>query len=178
MFYEIKDNKVNTWGDYKYSRECLETDIITVSEFEAHPNKVIVQDGILVLNPDYDEEELSKARTNKYQEALQGAKEYIENEAVYQFDANNSIEATDGNIGKMTAYALGFQTGTIEAVYWTSKEDNVLTLNAEDVLRILTGLGEIQSVIWNVKFVAYKNQIETALTIEEIEAIVIDYGAE
>ena len=123
-----------------------------------------------------DEEQLQQIKQNKYNEALVGAKNYIENEAVYQFDKNNSIEATDGNIGKMTAYALGFQTGTIQQVYWTSKEDNVLILEAEDVLRILEGLGQIQGVVWNLKFVAYKNAIESASTIEEVLSIEIDYS--
>lgn len=122
-----------------------------------------------------EEEKLKEAKDAKYQEALIGAKDFIDSKAVYQFDENNSIEATDGNIGKMTAYALGFQTGTIEHVYWTSKEDNVLELDAQDVLRILTGLGEIQSNVWNIQFVAYKNAIENALTIQDVEAIVIDY---
>lgn len=121
-------------------------------------------------------EELQKAKEEKYSEALLGAKNYIENEAVYQFDENNSIEATDGNIGKMTAYALGFQTGTIENVSWTSKEDNVLILNAEDVLRILEGLGQIQAIVWNIKFVTYKNAIENAQTVEEVQNINIDYS--
>lgn len=122
-----------------------------------------------------DVQKLQEAKDEKYQEALLGAKDFIENEASYQFDDNNHIEATDGNIGKMTAYALGFQTGTIEVVYWTSKEDNVLTLGAQDVLRILTGLGEIQGNIWNVQFVAYKNAIGNALTVGEVEAITINY---
>lgn len=123
-----------------------------------------------------DKQKLEEAKQKKYEEALQGAKDYIENEAVYQFDENNSIEATDGNIGKMTANAFGLAQGAIETVTWTSKEDNVLILNAEDVARILLGLGAVQAAIWNVKFVAYKTAIESATTIEEVEAIVIDYG--
>jgi len=122
-----------------------------------------------------EEEKLREAKEAKYTEALQGAKDYIDNEAVYQYDENNSIEATDGNIGKMTANAFGLAQGAIESVTWTSKEDNVLILNAEDVARILLGLGVVQAEIWNIKFVAYKNEIETASTIEEVEAIVIDY---
>lgn len=121
-------------------------------------------------------EKLKKAKEQKYFEALDGAKFYIENEAVFQFDEDNSIEATDGNIGKMTAFALAFQSGTVDVVQWTSKEDNVLLLNAEDILNILTGLGEIQSEIWNVKFIAYKNRIENASSVEAVEAIKINYG--
>ena len=123
-----------------------------------------------------EQEKLQEAKDKKYQEALTGAKDFIENGAAYQFDENNHIEATDGNIGKMTAYALGFQTGTIETVSWTSKEDNVLTLDAQDVLRILTGLGEIQGNVWNIQFVTYKNAIETASTVAEVESIEINYG--
>ena len=63
-----------------------------------------------------DEEKLREAKEAKYKEALDGAKLYLDGEASYQFNENNSIEATDGNIGKMTAYALGLQTGTIEVV--------------------------------------------------------------
>ena len=76
----------------------------------------------------------------------------------------------------MTAYALGFQTGAIQTVSWTSKEDNVLILNAEDVLRILEGLGSIQAIVWNIKFVAYKNAIEDAQCVEDVLQINIDYS--
>lgn len=177
MFYRLKNENTELldWADYKYSNDCLETDIITQSDLTKHPNKVIIQDGELVLNPDWDEIELNNAKQAKYYEALEKAKYFIDNEAVYQFDENNSIEATDGNIGKMTAYAMAFQTGTVDVVYWTSKEDNVLELHAQDILNILLGLGEIQSNVWNVQFVNYKNAIEQAQTVEEVEAIIIDY---
>ena len=122
-----------------------------------------------------EEQKLQEAKEAKYNEALQGAKDFIDNEAAYQFDENNHIEATDGNIGKMTAYALGFQTGTIQQVAWTSKEDNVLILNAEDVLRILTGLGEIQSDVWNRQFVNYKTRIDNAQTVEAVNKIEVIY---
>ena len=137
-------------------------------------------DGLWYLKnkcPHYtDEEKLTNAKNDKYEEALTDANSYISNGiAAFKFDENNSIEATDGNIGKFTAYALAFQSGLVEQVLWTSKEDNVITLNAEDVLTILMGLGEIQANVWNVKFVAYKNLIDEAKTVEEVEAIEIDY---
>lgn len=114
-------------------------------------------------------------KEKKYQEALDGAKSFIENEACYQFDENNSIEATDGNIGKLTAYALGFSTGAMQEIQWTSKEDNVLMLDLDDLNRILIGIGAIQSFVWNVQYIQYKQAIETATTAEEVEAIEIVY---
>ena len=127
--------------------------------------------------PHYTEEEkLSIAKNKKYEEALDSATAYIEYESAFKFDENNSIEATDGNIGKFTAYALAFQSGLVEQVEWTSKEDNVITLTADNILAILVGLGEIQAQVWNVQFVNYKNQIEEATTVEDVESIEINYG--
>lgn len=57
MFYRINNNKLTDFAEYEYSDECLETDIITAEELEAHPNKVIVSGGVIVLNPDYEQEE-------------------------------------------------------------------------------------------------------------------------
>lgn len=122
-----------------------------------------------------DEEKLAIAKENKYQEALKGANQFLNKTACFQFDENNSIEATDGNIAKFTAYAVGFSTGQLEQVYWTSKEDNVIVLNAEDVQNILFGLGSIQGDVWNVQFVAYKTAIDEAQTVAEVERIVINY---
>ena len=178
MFYRIKNDQVYDYADYKYEDNCLEIEGITQEEYTKHPQKLIIQDNELVVNPDWDEIELSEAKEAKYQEALQGAKDYIDKDAFYRFDENNSIEATDGNIGKMTANAFGLAQGAIESVTWTSKEDNVLILNAEQVAAILLGLGAVQAEVWNIKFVAYKNAIEEASTVEEVEAIVINYESE
>lgn len=145
------------------------------AKIEEDPLFYIIQDGELIVNPDYAADKLQQAKQNKYNEALNGATDFINFEALYQFDAVNHIEATDGNIAKFTAYALGFSAGTLEYVYWTSKEDNVIQLDANDVQTILTGLGEIQSDVWNIQFVAYKTAIEAATSLQDIERIVIHY---
>lgn len=121
---------------------------------------------------------LQETKDAKYQEALQGAKDYIANGALYRYDDNNTIEATDGNIGKLTSYAMALNQGLFTTVTWTSKEDNVLSLNLEDVTKILTGLGAVQADIWNVQFVAYKNEIENAETKEDVDKIEIIYNSE
>ena len=60
MFYRIAEDKLYDYADYKYAEDCLETDIITQPELDRHLNKVIVSDGELILNPNYDEEEKEK----------------------------------------------------------------------------------------------------------------------
>lgn len=60
MFYRIDENKLFDYASYKYAENCLETDIVTQEELALHPNKVIVQNGVLILNPNFEVEELEK----------------------------------------------------------------------------------------------------------------------
>lgn len=60
MFYRIKNEKLYDYADYKYDDDCLETNIITQSELDEHSNKVIVQNGVIILNPNYEQEEEEK----------------------------------------------------------------------------------------------------------------------
>ena len=62
MFYRIIDNRLYDYADYKYAADCIETDITNQAELDTHRNKVIVQDGILVPNPNYEKEEEEKEK--------------------------------------------------------------------------------------------------------------------
>lgn len=173
----IKNNQISGCGQLRCMNDGIENFEITQEQFE-NINQYIYFNCAIIPDPDYDVKQLQNAKQNKLKEALDGAKLFIENEACYQFDENNSIEATDGNIGKLTAYALGFSTGTMQEVQWTSKEDNVLTLDPDDLNLILIGIGAIQSFVWNVQYIQYKQMIETVQTIAEVEAIEIVYTDE
>lgn len=125
-----------------------------------------------------EEEKLQQTKETKYNEANEGAKHYLEGDALFEFEEGKHIEATDGNIGKFTAYALGYVTGQLQpsdTVVWNTKEDETVELTSEQVSNILTGLGQVQAYIWSVQFPAYVQAIEQAQTIEEVEAIVINY---
>lgn len=60
MFYRILDNKLLDYADYEYDNNCKQTKIITQKELAEHPNKVIIEGDVLVLNPDYEKEEAEK----------------------------------------------------------------------------------------------------------------------
>lgn len=128
----------------------------------------------------YTEEELLKqVKQNKYDEANNGAKAFLESgNALFEFESNKHIEATDGNIAKLTAYALAYVTGQLqptETVVWNTKEDETVELNAEQIGVIVKGLGFVQASVWSVQFPKYLQAIETAETIEEVNAINIEY---
>lgn len=126
-----------------------------------------------------DAEQLEKAKQEKYTEANEKAKEFLENgNALYEFEEGKHIEATDGNIAKMTAYALAYVTGQLQptdTVVWNTKEDETVELTQVQIVQILQGLGQVQAVVWSVQYPAYLQAIEEAITIEEVEAIIIDY---
>ena len=124
-----------------------------------------------------DEEKLTIAKTNKYNEINNGARIYLESgNALFEVAEGKHIEATDGNIAKLSAYALSFMTGVQSEVYWNTKEDETIALNQKQLTQALIGLGEVQATVWNVKFPYYLKQLENATTVEEINAINVDYS--
>lgn len=73
MFYTTKDNELIIYDDNRAKLETTksfmphleeqmirETDIVTSGELQEHPNKVIIENDVLVLNPDYEQEEQQK----------------------------------------------------------------------------------------------------------------------
>lgn len=128
------------------------------------------------------EELMEQAKEAKYNEASTLAKEYLEGgNALYEFEKGKHIEATDGNIAKMTAYALAFVTGQLQptdTVLWNTKEDETVELTQTQIVQIIEGLGGVQAMVWAVKFPQYVALIQEAQTIEEINYIEINYESE
>ena len=141
---------------------------------------IIERNGEFVFEEDVAEELLLDAKAAKYKEANEGARAYLESgEALYELEAGKNIEATDGNIGKLSAYALGFITGQLGAgdvVYWNTKEDETIALTQEQLGSALAGLGAVQAEVWNVKFPAYLARIEACTSADEVREIVVDYS--
>jgi len=125
---------------------------------------------------EYKQLKLQEAQGQKYNEAKTKAYAFLESgEALYEFEEGKHVEATDGNIAKFTAYALNFASGSTDPVAWCTKEDETVFLNQEQVIDILQGLGMVQAQVWTVKFTDYVSDIESATTVEEVNAIIIDY---
>jgi hypothetical protein len=62
MFYQVKNNILTEWGDYKFSDFCIELPDITMEEYNKQPNKYILEKGKLIPNPNYEQEEEQKER--------------------------------------------------------------------------------------------------------------------
>ncbi len=68
MFYTIKNDKLWDFADFKYSDDCLETDICTTNECAKNPEKYIVSDGMLIINPDWNDIQIQKRKENFYRD--------------------------------------------------------------------------------------------------------------
>lgn len=126
-----------------------------------------------------DEEDLAQARQMKYIEINEGAKRFLEEgEALFEVEEGKHVEATDGNIGKLNAYITGFTAGVIETAPWSTKEDEVIMLDAELTTKILLGLMTEQTRVWVEKVPYYLNLVEEAKTADEVRAIHVDFHDE
>ena len=177
----IENDKINGTGQCPILNDEIANFEIT-EEVYNNIDHYIWDGSDVVLNPNYDAEQLAKAKQAKYDEANHGAADYIASgNALFEFDTDKHIEATDGNIGKFSAYALGYVTGQLQpedTVVWNTKEDETVLLTADQVSAILSGLGQVQAEVWAVKFPYYLQLLEAATTVEEVNAIEIDYSQE
>lgn len=163
----------------KPTREELEQAL----KFMVYTSIEETEENYILYNGSYmtESEILPIVKQAKYAEANTKAFEYLESgEAVFTYEEGKSIEATDGNIAKLGLYLVKFlmqqdYTSTIE---WNTKENENVQLNAEQLGIITEGLGAIQSQVWTVKFPAYNLAISEAESIEEVNAIEIDYTME
>lgn len=125
--------------------------------------------------PEYKALKLEQAKDSKYQEALDEAYNYLDNEAAFQFSATYHVEATKENMNSFSMAAIAIEKELIPYHEWTSKEDNVRKFNMEECLTVALGIKAIQSEVWNQKFITYKNAIKKAKTIEAVNNIRINY---
>lgn len=65
MFYKVFENRVYEFADEKLKEDWIETTLCTMKEFMAHPNKYVLQDGVLVINPNYEQEQ-AEARKKQF----------------------------------------------------------------------------------------------------------------
>jgi len=201
---KTKKNEVNifdidlaTWkiehdyrGMYQVNEDMQPEEVLNFGELpegyipitEAQANKIIedplyyiIQDGELIINPDYDEQKLAIAKQDKYDEANYKANYFLDSEALFELYPDFHIEATKEHISIFAIAADGIERGIIPYQEWTSKEDNKRQLNAEECLTVSFGIGAIQNDVWNNQYYAYNTAIDEAQTVADVERIVINY---
>lgn len=127
----------------------------------------------LIINPNYDAEQLELAKTYKNLENTLKAKMAVENGYV-EFK-NAQFETNAQTVGDLTATMLLMQASGIDNYEWLSKDDKVIILSLADFGTLGGLIAGYKAHIWNEEYLNYKQQIDDAKTVEEIEAIEIIY---
>lgn len=126
------------------------------------------------------EQQLKEAKVSKLQENDTVANTVIQKTFTIEVTKDNIPcefiynEKTERNLNSS---ALGFITNQYESKDWTDEQGITVQLTAEDVAKVLLTFNEFVNAIW-AKWGTYKQQIDNATSLEEVEAIVLNYGVE
>ena len=149
--------------------------------FALEPDE-IMQEGLPVKNPDYETEQLAKAKESKTQEATDKAYSFEEKDALVTVNATNlktrasGIYHIEGNLTnniKMSAYASTLDDITV--VPWNTKENVNILLNKTACQTLTSLMSQMNAKLWTVDFPTYLAQIDTCETADEVNAINIEY---
>ena len=135
---------------------------------ETEENYVLVDGKYVVEN-----EALILAKEQKQKENTALAKFAVENGYIdfkgAQFETNAQT------VGDLTASMLLVQQAGLESYSWLTKDDKVVELTLEDFGTLGGLIAQYKAGVWNEKYLKFKEQIENAKTIEEVNNIELNY---
>lgn len=159
--------------------------IVTIAETkEELDNKLVLmnydtieetEEKYVLVNGKYvvEDEALILAKEQKQKENTALAKNAVENGYVdfkgAQFETNAQT------VGDLTASMLLVQQAGLESYSWLTKDDKVVELTLEDFGTLGGLIAQYKAGVWNEKYLNFKEQIENAETIEEVNNIELNY---
>ena len=155
----------------KETREELEQALrfMVFTEIVETEEKYVLVNGKYVV----ENEALILAKEQKQKENTALAKNAVENGYVdfkgAQFETNAQT------VGDLTASMLLVQQAGLESYSWLTKDDKVVELTLEDFGTLGGLIAQYKAGVWNEKYLNFKEQIENAKTIEEINNIELNY---
>ena len=166
--------------------------------------EIVERDGGFVFLEDVKDELLQEAKDAKLKEASDKAFEYRDKTGVISFDGRPVVPVipldedaeSDGHAAEesepsqttltvhtellnqddMFQRVIGFQQGifTDDQIYNT-KEDIPVYLNAQEAQALYFAITARATKLWVEDYMLYKSMIEACTTVDEVNAIVIDY---
>lgn len=151
-------------------------------EIQETENEIINYNDELVFASDVQEELLSNAKEAKIQEATDKAYQFENKYGLIKVNATTAetqeaglfhIEATLTNNIKLSAYAQSIDdTSTLP---WNTKENINILLNKTACETLTSLMSQLNAKLWTVDFPTYLAQIDAAQTVDEVNAINIEY---
>lgn len=171
MFIGYQNNKIKF-----YVAEPLNPNFYNIDKWEETQNEYALEgDEYVKIDAEYIAQKLQEAKEKKYEEASLKAFEYQQNGTVEH--KNCIFEMSDSNRKNLSDTEEALKLQGLEETTWLDKDDNYVVLTIDDIqyIRLNLILATIQK-LWIEDYPAYKQQIAEAETVEEVNAIIIDYG--
>lgn len=169
-YYIEKDNKI-IFVDTDLQRLQYTVTLSEYSELEIKETERPIINFEFADTPEYIAEELAKAKEAKMQENATKRDEHLLAGVVYKdvlFDSD-----TDQKINLQSYVPNMSDTDT---VIWLGKDNQPLECTKEDLMAIGGLIRGLTVQVWSVKNPAYVEAINNATTMEELNAINIDYN--
>ena len=168
MKYYTIQNKGLLIADNKQALTKFYNNVLPLPR-DYEPNKYIVVAGKLVLNPNWDNLQLQKAKDNKIQENDTARDNALLQGVVYQdvlFDSD-----TDQ---KVNLLAIVSTMGDEDTIVWFGMDNVPLECGKQDLINIGGLITQLHTFCWGHN-AEIKQAINDALTVEEVNEIIIDY---
>ena len=131
--------------------------------------KYYVKDNELVRNEHWEEEQLIKAKQEKIHE-----NDIVRDEALNQGVFYKDVLFDSDTDQKVNLLAIVSTMSDEDIITWFGMDNQPLECNKQDLINIGGLITQLHNFCWN-KNALIKTEINNATTIEEVEAIVIDY---
>lgn len=167
----IQNDTINGTGQCK----CLNDDILNVEITEEQFSNIqdyIYSNGEIIINPELDAIKLQQAKDLKIEE-----NDRKRDEALLQGVLYNSVLFDSDTDQKVNLLAIVSGMGDTDTIVWYGKDNQPLECNKEDLINIGGLITMLHSFCWN-KNAEIKAEIGNASTIEEVEAVEINYETE
>lgn len=150
--------------------------------YALQPWEILQGDEVIDNTEEYNAEQLQKAKETKIQEATDKAYAYEQTDALITVKATNAmtrvsdlyhIEGHFTNMIKISAYAQSM--GEEDILPWNTKENVNVFLNKIGCSKLSALMQQMNVNLWTVDFPTYLAQIEACATVDEVNAINIEY---
>lgn len=129
-----------------------------------------------------EQEKLQQAKEIRLKEILDKAYEYENKTGLVSFNGRISETQTQVlhtelfNQSKFFQMVIGFSQGVLTGdQLYNTKEDINVSINAEEAQAIYFAIKNATEKLWTVDYLYYKNLIEQAKTVEDVESVEVDY---
>lgn len=176
VFANVRNNEIIDFNSKYLDADIkrIETTKEIQDAFQEDKSKVIYYNGEIIYNPDWEEEQLAKAKENKLKENETVREQFLVSGVEYKSLLWDSDIEQKLNISVQLS-----SMGDEDTVVWVSM-DGVTSLECtkQDLMNIGALLTQMTAYVWQYKNPEIKVAINNAQTLEELDAIEIVYSLE